>query len=170
MVLLLDPNDPQQCAYTDTTVASWLQTCAGGRRIHDLCFQNTSQSCLGGGGIPPLAIDAFKKHFCYPLERKIVSKASRERTWVGGATSGRTVPAAWAGSLLTIPPLEVAFAQRRGLSRRSRVVSATPCWEREGKAGLKPVKAVGQNSSYSAVIWNCLEDVIYFVLLWFQLV
>lgn len=99
MVLLLDPNDPQQCAYTDTTVASWLQTCAGGRRIHDLCFQNTSQSCLGRGGIPPLAIDAFKKHFCYPLETKIVSKASRERTWVGGVNSGRTVP----GSLGWIP-------------------------------------------------------------------
>lgn len=47
---------------------------------------------------------------------------------------------------------------------------STACSRSEGKAGLEPIKAVGQNSSYYAVIWNCLEDMIYFGLYWFQLV
>lgn len=82
MVLLLDSNGPQQCAYTDTTIASWLQTCDGGRRIHDLYFQNTS----------PLTADGLKKQFCYCLKREIVPKASHEHTWTWGVNGRHIVP------------------------------------------------------------------------------
>lgn len=82
-----------------------------------------------GGASPPLAIDAFKKHFCYPLERKIVSKASRERTWVGGANSGRAIPAAWAGSLLTVNAAGSRFCPE------ARALSQVPCCIRHSVLG-----------------------------------
>lgn len=120
MVLLLDPNDPQQCAYTDTTVASWLQKCDGGRRIHDLCLQDASQSCLGGEGIPP----------CYWWCKKSISATpSKGRSFLKQAMSipgseeqmaGAPSHAVSGRPLLTVMKLKVAFAQRRGLSRRLR--------------------------------------------------
>lgn len=91
MVLLLHPNDPQQCAYTDAPVASWLQTCDVGRRIHDLPFQNTSGSCLGGEGTSP-CYWCCETLFSSPLWRKIISKASREHTWIGAVNGRHAAP------------------------------------------------------------------------------
>lgn len=122
-----------------------------------------------GGHPPPLLLMPSKSISATPsrgrsFPKRAVSVPGSEERIAGAPSRQPGLDPCWPST-----PLEVAFAQRRGLSRRSRVVSATLCWEREGKAGLEPVKAVGQNSSYSAVIWNCLEDVIYFVLYWFQL-
>lgn len=80
------------------------------------------------------------------------------------------------GVLLLAVKLEIAFVERRGEEALTASVGlqsqrwSTACSRSEGKAGLEPIKAVGQNSSYYAVIWNCLEDMIYFGLYWFQLV
>ena len=49
-------------------------------------------SLPGWRGASPLTIDGLKKHFCYPLERKIIAEASREHTWIRGANSRHTVP------------------------------------------------------------------------------
>lgn len=150
MVLLLESNDPQQCAYTDTTVASWLQACEGGRRIHDLYFQNTS----------PLTADGIKKRSATASKGRLFLKQAMSipgpEEWMAvtlsHAISGRF--------LLVIRKLQGAFAVRWELPGRlcGPLVPALyhSVLEEERKAVLKLIKAVGQNGSYSAVIWNCL--------------
>lgn len=98
-------------------------------------------------GHPPLATDGVKKHFCCPLEREVISKASHEQTWTRGVSGRHThgpmqsgADSSWRGE-----------AERR-FCPEARVLSLAACAPGPSvislRAGLRPIKAVGQNSSY----------------------
>lgn len=99
------PRLPVDCKHA--TEAGEFMTCASKTQASPACMERAS----------PLTTDGIKKHFCCPLERKVVSKASHEQTWTRGANGRHTIPCNLGQIPADVGKLKGGFAQRRGLSR-----------------------------------------------------